>query len=101
MIRVIHDPGLFLMTSVFRTAKANEFPITCGFVILMIVTIPFFPLVIFLTKLLAVLTKGSELKKIDSLITLNEGAWESQFQLMLQLFIVFTRADRAPSAIQG
>ena len=40
------------------------------------------------------------MKKIGNLMTLCEAIWESNLQLTLQLYIIFTRADRELSTAQ-
>ena len=61
---------------------------------------PFFPIQVFLVKLFAFLTDGPELKKISNLMTYTEATFESNLQFVLQLYIIFTRADRRPSTTQ-
>ena len=67
---------------------------------LLILLIPFFPLQVFIIKLLTLLSNGPEMKKIRNLMIYLEGAFESSFQFILQLYIIFTRADRQPSTTQ-
>ena len=43
---------------------------------------------------------GPEIKKLCSEVVSIEGVWESTLQFLLNLFIVFTRADRSPSTVQ-
>ena len=62
--------------------------------------IPFFPLQVFIIKLLAVLTNGSEFEKLSNFLTYHEGVHESGYQFALQLYIIFVRADRFPSTTQ-
>ena len=61
---------------------------------------PLFSLQVFLAKLFAFLTNGLEMKKISILMTHCEAAFESQLQLVLQLVVIFARADRKPSKAQ-
>ena len=68
--------------------------------LLLIFLIPFFPLQVFLIKLLTLLSNGTEMKKICNLMIYAEGTYESNFQFILQLYIIFTRADRQPSTTQ-
>ena len=68
--------------------------------LLSIILIPFFPLQVFFIKTLALLTNGEELKKISCFLTKQEGVSESMFQFILQLIIIFSRADRLPSTTQ-
>ena len=76
--------------------KIIGFGIGLGLVFL----IPLFPLQIFLVKLLAFLTNGPEMKKIKNLMTILEAVFESDLQFVLQLYIIFSRADRQPSTSQ-
>ena len=46
------------------------------------------------------LNPGENWKILTRRCAAEEGNMESRFQFLLQLFIVFTRADRAPSAVQ-
>ena len=68
--------------------------------LLLILLVPFFSLEVFLLKFLVLITNGPELKKVNYLMTACEGIFESQFQCVLQLYIIFTRADRIPSTTQ-
>ena len=61
---------------------------------------PLFPFQVFLVKLLAFLTDGPEMKKISTLMTFHEAQLESQLQFLLQIYVIFTRADRQPSIPQ-
>ena len=46
------------------------------------------------------LNPGENWKILTRRCAAEEGNMESRFQFLFQLFIVFTRADRAPSAVQ-
>ena len=61
---------------------------------------PLFPLQGVLVKLFVFLTNGPEMKKISNLMTLFEATFESKYQFVLQLYIIFIRADRQPSMAQ-
>ena len=59
-----------------------------------------FPVILILVKLISLVNPGLEWKKLNARITGYEGSWESSLQMILTLFIIFTRADRVPSSIQ-
>ena len=61
---------------------------------------PFFPIIFLFIKLTACLTNSIEWNKLNKRLTYLEGKFEAGFQLGLQFFIVFNRADRTPSPIQ-
>ena len=63
-------------------------------------TLPLFPFVLLTVKTIGVFNPGENWKILARRCSFVEGSWESRFQLLLQLFIVFTRADRAPSSVQ-
>ena len=63
-------------------------------------TFPIFPLFVLVVKTIGVFNPGENWKILARRCAYLEGSWESRFQLLLQLFIVFTRADRFPSAVQ-
>ena len=67
---------------------------------LYIILIPLFPFQVFLIKTLTLLTNGKELKKISRILTEQEATFESQASFILQLYIIFNRADRLPSTTQ-
>ena len=57
---------------------------------------PFFPLLLLAAKLVALFNPGEHWKKLTFRLTLAEGAFESKATFILQLYIIFTRADRQP-----
>ena len=60
-----------------------------------------FPLIFLSVKFVNIFTAGQdEWKTAAMAMTGIEGITEAQFQFMLQLFIIFKRADREPSIIQ-
>ena len=59
-----------------------------------------FPLVLISVKVVCLINPGPEWKRVNARITGIEGSWESAFQTILTLFIIFTRADRQPSSVQ-
>ena len=76
--------------------KMIGYGISLGLILLM----PLFPLQVILVKLFTFLTDGPEMKKISTLMIICEANFESQLQFLLQLYIIFTRADRQPSTSQ-
>ena len=56
-----------------------------------------FPVVLILVKLVGLVTPGPEWKSLAIWLMSMEGAWESSLQLLLTLFIIFSRADRRPA----
>ena len=63
-------------------------------------TLPIFPIFVLAVKTLGLFNPGQNWKILARRCAQAEGLCESQFQFLLQLFIVFSRADRAPSAVQ-
>ena len=59
-----------------------------------------FPLAFISVKVVCLVNPGSSWKRLNARMTGWEGAWESAFQTILTLSIVFTRADRQPSGVQ-
>ena len=59
-----------------------------------------FPLVFISVKVVCLINPGPQWKRLNVRITGLEGSWESAFQTVLTLFIIFTRADRQPSNVQ-
>ena len=59
-----------------------------------------YPLVLILVKLLSVFNAEEELKKLNIELSSYEGTFEAIGQLCVQFFIVFQRADKAPSWLQ-
>ena len=83
-----------------RKFGLKKIAIQCCINLALIMAVPLFPLQIFMVKLLALLTNGTEMKKISDYMSLFEGAFESSYQLGLQLYIIFTGTDRQPSTTQ-
>ena len=71
-----------------------------GFKGLTFLSFPFFPFVLICVKVIGLLNPGPNWKILAERFALSEGQIESQWQFLLQLFIVFTRADRLPSNVQ-
>ena len=65
-----------------------------------ILSFPFFPLVLLAVKILGLFNPGPNWKIFAQRFGIQEGRLGSQYQLGLQLFIVFIRADRSPSLVQ-
>ena len=61
---------------------------------------PVFPFLVIGAKIVALFNPGEEWKKFTFRLTAAEGTFESKTSFLLQLFIVFTRADRKPSYVQ-
>ena len=65
--------------------------------LLLLPTMLVFPVVLILVKLVSLITPGSEWKRNIIWLTSMEGELESSLQLLLTLFIIYTRADRRPA----
>ena len=61
---------------------------------------PLSPLMLIGAKLVALVNPGEHWKKLTFRLTIVEGNFEARVQLLLQLYIIFSRADRQPSTIQ-
>ena len=59
-----------------------------------------FPVVLLGVKTIALVNPGPEMEKLTGTFTIMEGTFESTYQFILTLFIVFSRGDRSPSSIQ-
>ena len=64
------------------------------------ICVPLFPLIVIVLKGVAMTRPGPEITKLCNEVVSIEGVWESTLQFLLNLFIVFTRADRSPSTVQ-
>jgi len=71
-----------------------------GFKGLTCLAVPFFPFVLICVKVISLLNPGPNWKILAERFAVLEGKFESGMQFYLQLFIVFTRADRLPSNVQ-
>ena len=71
-----------------------------GFNYLTCLALPFFPIALICVKTIALFNPGPNWKILAQRFTVAEGTFESTFQFYLQLFIVFSRADRSPSSVQ-
>ena len=97
-------PGMQQGFSVIRASRSLEacYHRIIGYVIGIVLFLlsPLFPVQVFLVKLFVFLTNGTEMKKISNVMTLFEATFETKYQLVLQLYIIFIRADRQPSMAQ-
>ena len=82
-----------IISEVMQKEKAR-FPL---FLLLLLPSMLCFPVVLILVKLVGLVNPGSEWKRKTIWLTSMEGAWESSLQLLLTLFIIFSRADRRPA----
>ena len=89
-------PLFMLIADNLKQTGAKKILVT----MLMLLLIPLFPVLLIVVKFLAIFHHGKELKKLDAMMTLCEGQFESFFQVGLQTYIIFLRADREPSSIQ-
>ena len=71
-----------------------------GFNYLTCLALPFFPIALICVKTIALFNPGPNWKILAQRFTVAEGLSESTCQFYLQLFIVFSRADRSPSSVQ-
>jgi len=99
---IIHLPGFRVAVWSYLEARNHGLSMLTSLGILGIFTVcvPFFPLLVVVLKIVAMTRPGPEIKKICNEVVIIEGVWESTLQLLLNLFIIFTRADRSPSTIQ-
>ena len=67
---------------------------------LMIPWVILFPFVLICVKFFCLVCPGREWKRLNVKVTGLEGGWESAFQAILTLFVIFTREDRQPSSLQ-
>ena len=98
-------PGCFFASEVSRIICDHRGKTSDLYQILLAVclTVPceiIFPLVLILVKVVCLIKPGPEWKRVNARISGLEGSWESAFQTILALFIIFTRADRQPSSFQ-
>ena len=91
---------IYIFTAIASLETSHQKMIGYGISLGLILLMPFFPLQVILVKLFTFLTNGPEMKKISTLMIICEANFESQLQLLLQLYIIFTRADRQPSTSQ-
>ena len=86
-------PGL-LCISVTWQEKSS------GFKAFGLLFLPLFPVFAVIVKILEMFNPGPSWTLLAQLLSTAEAKTEAQFQFMLQLFIIFTRADRQPSTLQ-
>ena len=70
------------------------------FLLLSPLTTVLFPLLLISVKIICLFHNGAELTRLNNILTFAEGQIESFCQLGLQIYIIFSRADRQPSLIQ-
>ena len=80
-----------------RKAKNSLFWL---FLLMSPLTTVLFPLLLISVKIICLFHNGAELTRLNNVLTFAEGQFESFCQLGLQLYIIFSRADRQPSLIQ-
>ena len=80
-----------------RQAKSSLFWL---FLLMSPLTTVLFPLLLISVKILCLFHNGAELTRLNNILTFAEGQIESFCQLGLQIYIIFSRADRQPSLIQ-
>ena len=61
---------------------------------------PFFPLVLLLVKLGSLFNNGEEWQKLDKALTMIGNDVVRFAQLVLQLYVIFTKATRWPTLVQ-
>ena len=88
---------IYIFTAIASLETSRQKMIGYGISLGLIILMPLFPLQVILVKLFTFLTNGPEMKKISTLMIICEANFESQLQFLLQLYIIFTRADRQPS----
>ena len=96
-------PGVFFASDVSRILSEvmeNEKAFPWLFWLLLLPMLLAFPVVLILVKLVGLIIPGPEWKKTTIKLTSVEGAWESSMQLLLTLFIIFSRVDRRPASWQ-
>ena len=91
---------IYIFTAIASLETSRQKMIGYGISLGLIILMPLFPLQVILVKLFTFLTNGPEMKKISTLMIICEANFESQLQFLLQLYIIFTRADRQPSTSQ-
>ena len=95
LICVFFRPGfsLWLNFAIMNRSAFQKFPnrIHIALDFFWFVLIPFFPLQVIIIKLLAALTSGPELQKICNFLTKTEVGYETEYQCIIQLWIIFIR----------
>ena len=98
-------PGYHFAFEVAKTimeilGKKSFYALCLLYVCLIFPCLILFPPVLIVVKLVYLINPGPECKRVNTRITGMEGSWESAYQTILTLFIIFTRADRQPSSVQ-
>ena len=101
-LAIILLPGFCFARWTFLHARNHgcKMLTSLGILAFFVISVPIFPLLVILLKVMAMTRPGPEIEKICNEMVSIEGVWESTLQLLLNLFIVFTRADRSPSTVQ-
>ena len=99
---IIHLPGFRVAGWSYLEArnKGSSMLTSLGILGIFTICVPLFPLLVVVLKVVVMTRPGPEIKKLCDKVVIIEGVWESTLQLLLNLFIIFTRADRSPSTIQ-
>ena len=64
------------------------------------VVFPFYPLLAFIVRVIGLFIPGDNWSKLVSRFALLEGDWEARLQIMMTLYVVFSRIDRGVSYFQ-
>ena len=99
---IIHLPGFRVAGWSYLEArnKGSSMLTSLGILGIFTICVPLFPLLVVVLKVVAMTRPGPEIKKICDEVVIIEGVWESTLQLLLNMFIIFSRADRRPSTVQ-
>ena len=98
----VYAPGLMIMSRILPLMTSESFVkhIVCPLRWVLFILTPInFPIQLLIVKLIHPFA-GEEWSKMGSLYSAVEAGIEGSAQLILQLFIIFTRMDRYPSTIQ-
>ena len=99
-VLLIFLPGLYFawdVSNIIAAVMENKGAILPLFLLLFLPSMLCFPVVLILVKLVGLVNPGPEWKSTTVLLTGMEGELESSMQLLLTLFIIFSRADRRPA----
>jgi hypothetical protein len=87
-------PGLFI------TTKLHFLKLNVTWTILITVCSLPFPIILIIVKTVVLFVPGENWHRLSKSFSQCEGVFESSFQLIFQLWIIFTRSDRQPSIQQ-
>ena len=97
-VLLIFLPGFFFAVDVsIIISEVMQNKVGCCTLLLLLPTMLIFPVVLVLVKLVGLVNPGPEWRRMAIWLTSMEGAWESSMQLLVTLFIIFSRADRRPA----